>query len=509
MDFLPKFQRFIGNDEISFIRFLIVGASGLVVNNLCLLFFVEVGSLHYLFSAVLATQFSTLWNFVLTEIWVFRERDPGRSRLGRFVRFYLMNNVALLLRGPLLALMVSGLGVHYVPANLISLFVIAVIRYVISSKWIWIPSREASDGGVHAYDIHGIVAIESEVRLPELEYFMVPELSRGLDLRLRKERRKHPRSSDQVIRYDDGLGRYGFELSIMPGDCTEIQVSPLVKYSPHVLYTNVFEPLLRWTFVRKGYALVHAACIAPDGQGILITAKTDTGKTTTILRTIDNCNYAFLSDDMTILGRDGQLLNYPKPLTISAHTVRALRSSRLFLREWLILQVQSRLHSRSGREFALWLTRTGLPAATINAIVQILVPPPKYPIDRLIPDVKILERTTLSQIIEIDKGPDDKGEVDLSSMLYTLIQNAEDAYGFPPYPELRSSLSLWRGEDLHLQEYNIIKEAIDGCRAWRVRSETYDWWKMIPRISEFDNERAISVKGDLELHELDTQPVRS
>ena len=509
MDFMNMFQRINSFGDKGFFRFLLVGVSGLVVNNLFLWIFVEGRSLHYLTSAVLATQCSTLWNFVWTEIWVFGERDPGRNLFGRLARFYLMNNAALLLRGPLLALMVSVVGVHYLPANLMSLFVIAVIRYLLSSRWIWSPLREIDAVHEYSYSIHGIIAIESEVRLPELEYFMVPELSRPPDLRLRMERRKHPRSSDQSIRYDDGLGKYGFELSIVPGDCTEIQVSTLVKYSPHVLYTNVFEPLLRWTFVRKGYALVHAACVAPDGQGILITAKTDTGKTTTILRLLENSNYAFLSDDMSILGRDGQLLNYPKPLTISAHTLRALRSSRLLLRERLILQVQSRLHSRSGREFAFWLTRTGLPAATINAIVQILVPPPKYHINRLIPDVKIMERTILSQIVEIEKGPENKWEVDLDSMLDTLIQNAEDAYGFPPYPELRSSLSLWRGEDLHLLEYNIIKEAADGCRAWRVRSESYDWWEMIPRISDSESGRVISVKRKMEPHELDTQPARS
>ena len=147
MDFINRYQRLNSIGNKSFFRFLIVGASGLIVNNLCLLLFVEVGNLHYLYSAVLATQCSTLWNFVLTEIWVFRERDPGRSLLGRLARFYLMNNLALLLRGPLLTLMVSVLGVHYLPANLMSLFFIAVIRYVISSRWIWMPKliRDRND----------------------------------------------------------------------------------------------------------------------------------------------------------------------------------------------------------------------------------------------------------------------------------------------------------------------------------------------------------------------------
>ncbi len=461
MKYFSEVQRHNRGGEISFFRFLIVGASGLVVNSLCLLIFVEVVGLHYLLSAVLATQCSTLWNFVFTEIWVFGERDPGRSLLGRLARFYLMNNAALLLRGPLLALTVSVLGVHYLPANLLSLSLIAIIRYLLSSKWIWNPSRRHDDSSAYLYDIHGIIAVESKVRLPELEYFLVPELSRPLDLRLRTERRRHPRPSDKAIRYEDGLGKYGFELSIVPGECTEVQVSSLIKRSPHVLYTNVFEPLLRWTFVRKGYALVHAACVAPDGGGILITAKTDTGKTTTILRALDNGNYAFLSDDMTILGRDGRLFNYPKPLTISAHTLRAVRNARLQFWERLILQFQSRLHSRSGRKVAFWLTRSGMPAATINAIVQILVPPPKYHIDRLIPDVRITEGARLTHIIEIARGQECQSVVELDQMVDSLLQNAEDAYGFPPYPEIRHALSHWQGEDLHPLEHGLFPPLSD------------------------------------------------
>ena len=509
MEFLSKLRRFYSSNEIGFLRFLIVGATGLVVNNLCLVIFVEFRDLNYLLAAGLATQFSTLWNFVLIEIWVFRQRDPGTSPWGRLARFFLMNNVALLLRSPLLTLMVSILGVHYLPANLISLFVLTVIRYMLSSKWIWIPSREVNGLSVYPYDIHGIIAIESEVRLPELEYFMVPELPRPPDIRLRGERRKHSRTSDQAIRYDDGLGKYGFELSIAPGECTEVQVSHLVKRSPHVLYTNVFEPLLRWTFVRKGYALVHAACVDLDGHGILITAKTDTGKTTTILQTLDNWNYAFLSDDMTILGRDGQLLNYPKPLTISAHTMRGLRNAHLRPRERIILQVQSRLHSRTGRKLAFWLTRSGLPAATINAVVQILVPPPKYHIDRLIPAVKILERSRLTQIVEIVRGRENKEVVDIEGMVVSLVQNAEDAYGFPPYPEIRGSLSQWRGEDLHAVEIEIIQQAVNGCRSWRLSSERYDWWKMISAFAEDESDLAPPRKDQLSFNELDTQPVRS
>ena len=39
-------------------------------------------------------------------------------------------------------------------------------------------------------------------------------------------------------------------------------VNPFLGHSPHVLYTNCVEPLLRWKFAELGFALVHAACVA-------------------------------------------------------------------------------------------------------------------------------------------------------------------------------------------------------------------------------------------------------
>lgn len=120
-----------------FVRFLAVGISGLVVNNLVLAAFVELMGLHYLMAAVVATQVSTFWNFSLTEAWVFRQRETEHSFVNRFVSFFLINNFLLILRGPLLALMVDKLSVHYLIANLVSLAAIVLLRYFMADRWIW------------------------------------------------------------------------------------------------------------------------------------------------------------------------------------------------------------------------------------------------------------------------------------------------------------------------------------------------------------------------------------
>ena len=64
----------------------------------------------------------------------------------------------------------------------------------------------------------------------------------------------------------------------------DVVASPSLHLSPHVLYTNVVEPIFRWKFVEMGYALVHGATIAFGNDAYMITARTDTGKTTTLLK---------------------------------------------------------------------------------------------------------------------------------------------------------------------------------------------------------------------------------
>lgn len=132
-----------------FARFGAVGASGFVVNELALGFFVAVFDVHYLVGAVLATQVSTLWNFALVELWAFREVDAKRSAARRLLLFFLLNNAALLLRGPILVVLTDVAGLNYLVSNLVSLGALTLVRFTISDSWIWASHR----GDEHVVDL--------------------------------------------------------------------------------------------------------------------------------------------------------------------------------------------------------------------------------------------------------------------------------------------------------------------------------------------------------------------
>ena len=343
----------------------------------------------------------------------------------------------------------------------------------------------------YTYNIHNIVTLESEVDLPELARFLIEDQVSYPMMRVRiaqpgmDDKPAIPSAGDtRFTRYDEGFGRFGFAADIEIGDRIEVVASPILRRSPHVLYTNLVEPILRWRFVELGYVLVHGACIAYGDQAYLVTARTDTGKTTTVLRILDKQRRlsdrgAFISDDLTILAPDGTVMNYPKPLTISYHTVKAVNSPLLSWYERLALVWQSRIHSRSGRRFAFLLTKTGLPMATLNTLAQLVVPPPKYHVRRLVPTAKLARAAKLAGMFVIERGGNGETELNGDEAVDILLSNCEDAYGFPPYHDIESFLNRPNGSDLRPIERDIVASALAGRPAVLLRSSKLDWGQRI------------------------------
>jgi hypothetical protein len=232
---------------------------------------------------------------------------------------------------------------------------------------------------------------------------------------------------------------------------------------------------------------VHGACVEFEDRAYLITARTDTGKTTTILKSCEYHDTGFLSDDLTLLRPDGRVLTYPKPLTISRHTVKAVRTPLLSLRERLLLFYQSRIHSKSGRQFAFLLTKWHLPVATINTVVQLLVPPPKYHVERLVPGVRKVRESQLHGLIVIERGHDEHRQLGYEEALEILMENCADSYGFPPYDSIEAFLQQMSGT-VHLleEERRIVGAALAGLPSTLVGSSTMAWWRELPGIAGVD-----------------------
>lgn len=464
--------------------FALVGASGIAVNLGAVWGLTELLGLHYLLSAILATQVSTAWNFWLSDALVFAGRTAGSSKRARLLRFYGMNNAAFALRGPAIVALTSGLGIHYLVSTLASLVLLSGGRFALSSTWIWRDAEAKQSMKKHRYDIHGVMSVVSDVALPELASMEVADAEGPVPAITVSRGRIKNAGELEVFRFSEILGWGGFATDVVFGLQTRVGYSALLGRSPHVLYTNVVEPLLRWHLVERGYALAHGACLAEDGQAVMVTARTDTGKTTTALKLLQQRPLEFLSDDLTLLDEQGRILSYTKPLTVSSHTVGALAETNLSRRERITLPLQSRVHSKGGRTFAFILAKTRLPVATINTLVQLLIPPPKYSVQRLVPGAKTGSSATLERMVVIERAnADDERVLEGADAVAVLRANSADAFGFPPYSELEAYILEQRPE-LREREAAIIEAALEGLPATSLKRVERDWAERIAEMLE-------------------------
>jgi dolichol-phosphate mannosyltransferase len=125
-----------GAERTRMLAFGLIGVSGLLPNQLALWLLAPVAGVHYLAAAVLANLVAVGWNFVLTDTLLYRNRRH-RSLTGRLTRFFVMGNADLLVRIPLLALLVGGLGIGVLAANLMTLVTSFVVRFLILDKIIY------------------------------------------------------------------------------------------------------------------------------------------------------------------------------------------------------------------------------------------------------------------------------------------------------------------------------------------------------------------------------------
>lgn len=496
------------------LAFATVGASGIAVNLGLVALLVSGLGVHYLWAAALATQGSSTWNSLLTEHLVFADRAEPEGRRQRLFRSWLLNNAALLLRLPLLVVLVDLAGVAVVPATFVTLLAAFAGRFSVTDRLIYAPrgstvtttadrtaKKEPVDVIVdltarqtvprqrkmlkHRYDVPGLATVGSDVPLRELEWFRSSSLGRDVDISVvvgnvggspRRRARMTQHVGPAGVDYEEHLGRLGANFRVDLGTRIEVTAGPLLARSPHVLYTNVIEALLRFQAVSRGRMLLHSACLELDGRGLLLSARTDTGKTGTVLKMLREHGARFLSDDMTILEQDGTARCFPKPLTISQHTLHALGINDLTRGEWAKLRVQSRLHSKEGRAFGTFLAEHNLPIMGTNALTQIVVPPPKYDVRRLV-ECEVLEQVAVTDLFVIERGPEGLQPMSEGQVLQELIENTDDAYGFPPFKYFAPALVF--GDDdylmLRTKEESILRTALQGIEGRRMTSDNFSW----------------------------------
>lgn len=140
INYLKHLYRLAGSGgTIRFIKFCLVGLSGVLVNEGLLWMLTEGLGLYYVISAAIAIETAILTNFILNDIWTFRDRrSPGiKSVLRRALKFNLVSVAGLGINMALLLTFTEVLGISYLISNLIGIAGATAWNFTINTLWTW------------------------------------------------------------------------------------------------------------------------------------------------------------------------------------------------------------------------------------------------------------------------------------------------------------------------------------------------------------------------------------
>jgi putative flippase GtrA len=115
-------------------KFILVGGTGVLVNNLALLILFQGVHLPLLVASVLVSELAIINNFYWNDRWTFKRT---RISLSRFARFNLVSLSGLLITTGTLWVLVSHLGLYYLVANLLGIGLAMVWNFAANSRWTW------------------------------------------------------------------------------------------------------------------------------------------------------------------------------------------------------------------------------------------------------------------------------------------------------------------------------------------------------------------------------------
>jgi dolichol-phosphate mannosyltransferase len=135
----------VGRHAGRFLRFGLVGGSGVLVNNAVLLALVEGLRVPPVAAAAVATECAIVSNFLLNDRWTFADarRAASRSWARRFASYNLLTLGGLVLSVGVLALLHGVAGMHYLLANGVGIAAGTLWNYGSNHQWTWANRRAA------------------------------------------------------------------------------------------------------------------------------------------------------------------------------------------------------------------------------------------------------------------------------------------------------------------------------------------------------------------------------
>ena len=125
----------------TFLKFAIVGGSGVIVNMLVFLILTNYTSIHHLIASAIATETAILNNFTWNHLWTFRRRGK-MNILMRIAAFHGSRILGLIVTVAGLYVLSDLLGLPKYPYYILAIGLGVIANFLTSDLFVW-PGSEA------------------------------------------------------------------------------------------------------------------------------------------------------------------------------------------------------------------------------------------------------------------------------------------------------------------------------------------------------------------------------
>jgi len=129
---------FFNREVRRFFKFCVVGLSGVAVNMFFLWLFTEHLKLFYLFSSPIAIELSIINNFILNDLWTWRDRIKNQRSVWfrKVLKYHISVTISAIFANVfLLWFLTEFFNLYYLFSNLFGIGAGALLNYFLNDRW--------------------------------------------------------------------------------------------------------------------------------------------------------------------------------------------------------------------------------------------------------------------------------------------------------------------------------------------------------------------------------------
>lgn len=120
-----------------FVKFGLVGSTGVVINMAMFWVLTNGVGMHYLIAAACAIELALCSNYLLNHNWTFGDRSAGRADGRQFAQYHVVSLGGMLINVAILQLLVGKFGILPALGNLCGIAAGMTWNFAINFHWTW------------------------------------------------------------------------------------------------------------------------------------------------------------------------------------------------------------------------------------------------------------------------------------------------------------------------------------------------------------------------------------